>query len=116
MNPLLLEIGLLPEMCSSTSSFMILVTATGLVIEYSIAGKMLIDYALVLGLLTLISSAFGVILLRKLIRKFKRQSIIVMVLSVILILVTCASLIKGLIELTQDVQEGRNISEFRSLC
>ena len=95
---------------------MILVTATGLVIEYSIAGKMILDYALILGVLTLISSAFGVILLRKLIRKFKRQSIIVIVLSIILILVTLASLIKGVVELISDINNGRNISEFGSLC
>ena len=91
MNPVMLRLGMRPEVSTATSSFMVLFTSTISMLQYAIAGKMNIFYGLITLMFSLVGSTLGIIVLKKIIDKYKRASIIVMLLA--LILTACAIII-----------------------
>ena len=91
MNPVLLRLELRPEVSTATSSFMVLFTSTISMLQYAIAGKLNIFYGLWTVVFSLIGSCLGILVIKKLVDKYKRSSIIVMLLA--LIMAACAVII-----------------------
>jgi uncharacterized membrane protein YfcA len=87
MNPVMLRLGMRPEVSTASSSFMVLFTATISMLQYAIAGKLDFVYGLWTCAFSLIGSLIGVQVIKKMVDKYKRSSIIVMLLACILI--TC---------------------------
>ncbi|OMJ70993.1 hypothetical protein SteCoe_30894 [Stentor coeruleus] len=112
MNPVMLRLGLRPEVSTATSSFMVLFTATISMLQYAVAGKLNFVYGLWALSFSLVGSILGVLVLKKLVEKYKRGSILVLLLA--LIMGICAIIIPtyGIIQYMGKSGEDN----FKSFC
>jgi uncharacterized membrane protein YfcA len=112
MNPVMLRFGMRPEVSTATSSFMVLFTSTISMLQYAIAGKLTYIYGLWTLAFSLVGSCVGILLIKKIVDKYKRSSIIVMLLA--LIMAACAVIIPtyGILKYSQEsANDG-----FKSYC
>ncbi|CAG9311567.1 unnamed protein product [Blepharisma stoltei] len=111
MNPFMISIGIRPEVSTSCSNFMILFSASISVLQYTIGGMIELDYGLWLLGASLIGAILGYYVLRALLRKVKRPSMIVLLIAFL----TTASLIgiasTGIFTIIEEQYFG-----FSSLC
>jgi uncharacterized membrane protein YfcA len=108
--PLLLEMGLLPEVTSASSSFLVLFTSASTSIQFMINGMLNLDYASVLFLLSISASFIGVNLINRLVKNTNRPSIIVFLLG---ILIGLSAILLPIFELAYgDLKD----SSFRPIC
>lgn len=112
MNPVMLRLGMRPEVSTATSSFMVLFTSTISLLQYTIAGKLEPVYGGITLAFSLVGSTLGILVLKKVVDKYKRASIIVLMLAGILSL--CAVIIPtyGIINYVGSKEEDG----FRSYC
>lgn len=112
MNPVMLRLGLRPEVSTATSSFMVLFTSTISMLQYAIAGKLNYVYGMWTLMFSLVGSCLGILVIKKLVDKYKRSSIIVMLLA--LLMASCAIIIPtyGLIQYLSSSEEDG----FKNYC
>lgn len=91
MNPVMLRLGMRPEVSTATSSFMVLFTSTISLLQYAIAGKLDLFFGGITLACSLVGSTLGILVLKRVVDKYKRASIIVLMLAGILAL--CAIVI-----------------------
>ena len=83
-NPLLLSLGVLPQVTTSTAMYMILFGTTASTLVYISIGALVIPYAALIGFSTTIGIIIGLKVIKQMIEKYNRPSIIVFILSFIL--------------------------------
>lgn len=108
--PLLLEMGLIPEVTSASSSFLVLFTSSSTSVQFMIHGMLNLEYASVLFFISVIASFIGVTFINRLVKKYNRPSIIVFTLG---ILIGLSALLLPLFELTHISFEN---TSFGSVC
>eukprot|EP01122_Echinamoeba_exundans_P005926 TRINITY_DN1610_c0_g1_i2.p1 TRINITY_DN1610_c0_g1~~TRINITY_DN1610_c0_g1_i2.p1 ORF type:complete len:411 (-),score=49.86 TRINITY_DN1610_c0_g1_i2:435-1667(-) len=115
LGPIMLELGMLPDVTAATSSFMILFTAWSGVFQYLVAKRVRLDYAIFFGLCGIVSSVLGQTALDYMVKKHGRKSIIVFtaifIISLSAILLTYTS---GR-SIYWNIQAGADMG-FRSYC
>ena len=72
LNPVILEMNIIPEIAGSTTSLMIFLNVAGLVVDYSVTSEFYYDYAIFLAIVTFVASIFGIYFVRKFVRKMQR--------------------------------------------
>ena len=82
MNPVLLRYKLRPEVVTATSTSIIVFTSGISALQYAIAGRINLEYALWTASFSFIGAAIGVFVLKKIVEKYRRTSIIIMALAV----------------------------------
>lgn len=105
-NPLLLNQGVPPSVASATGMYMILASTTGSTIVYAIQGNLNILFGLWLGFWTCVASVAGLIALDKIVKRFNRQSPLVILLSCVLALSTLLVPIFAYIELSEKIEKS----------
>jgi len=85
-GPLMLEMNVYPPVTSATSATMILFTSSAASVSYLLFEQLNLHYAQVLFVLGIIFTLFGQIGLNKLVKKYKRNSLIVLLIGVIVAL------------------------------
>lgn len=98
-NPLLLNQGVPPSVASATGMYMILFSTIGTTIVFSIQGNLNILFGLWIGGWCCLASVAGMYALDKIVKKFGRQSPLVIVLTGVLALSTVLVPIFGYIEI-----------------
>ena len=116
LNPLLLEMDLIPEVSSSTTSFMVFISQIALLIDYGSGGQLTLDYAIFLSSITVTASACGVLGIRKLVRKVNRPSYLVFVISGLVLIGTLANLFKGIINILTWLEDDVSIMAMDDFC
>ncbi|KAK4792922.1 hypothetical protein SAY86_023357 [Trapa natans] len=81
LGPLLLEIGVLPQVASATATFVMAFSSSMSVVEFYLLKRFPIPYALYLMAVSTLAGFWGQYLVRKLINSLGRVSIIVFILS-----------------------------------
>lgn len=81
LGPLLLEIGVIPQVASATATFVMLFSSSLSVVEFYLLKRFPIPYALYLMTVSIIAGFWGQFFVRKLITILRRASIIVFILS-----------------------------------
>jgi len=81
-GPLMLEMGVLPNVASATSATMILFTSSGASVSYLLFQQLNLNYAAVLFCLGIVFTLIGQKTLSVLVKKYKRNSLIVLVIGV----------------------------------
>ncbi|EKE38923.1 hypothetical protein ENUP19_0341G0001 [Entamoeba nuttalli] len=114
IGPILLEIGVLPQVATATSAFMIMFTASSSSLQYIIDGKLDIFYGLWYFAIGFIGAAFGQFGFSKIVQKLNRQSIIGFFLGVLIVLSTLAMIAITVVQLVSDVKND-NLG-FKHLC
>ncbi|MEW5296758.1 MAG: hypothetical protein WDW36_000016 [Sanguina aurantia] len=114
MGPLLLEMGIIPQVTSATSSVMVLFSSSAALIQFAILRLVNLDYALVFGAAGMVSAVLGVILSAVLLARLNRPSIIVISLSGVIVMGTGLVCIFGLMSAVKDLQSHQH--GFGTLC
>ncbi|KAI3989795.1 hypothetical protein MKX01_040765 [Papaver californicum] len=84
LGPLLLELGVIPQVASATATFVMMFSSSLSVIEFYLLGRFPIPYALFLIAVSIAAGFWGQFFVRKLVAVLKRASIIVFILSAVI--------------------------------
>ncbi|CAJ1961448.1 unnamed protein product [Sphenostylis stenocarpa] len=70
ISPLLLQVGITPEVTAATCSFMVLFSATMSALQYLLLGMEHVEAALILAIMCFVASLLGLLVVQRAIRKF----------------------------------------------
>jgi uncharacterized membrane protein YfcA len=107
--------GALPDVTAATSSFMILFTAFGSIIQFAIAGRIIPDYGMFFSVIGLLSSVVGQSVLGYFVQKYNRRSYIIFVTVLIIFLSTTLLFVSGLFRLLVQIRVGASLG-FSNIC
>eukprot|EP01112_Ceratiomyxa_fruticulosa_P018429 TRINITY_DN5880_c0_g1_i1.p1 TRINITY_DN5880_c0_g1~~TRINITY_DN5880_c0_g1_i1.p1 ORF type:complete len:511 (-),score=57.15 TRINITY_DN5880_c0_g1_i1:88-1620(-) len=82
--PVLLELGLSPDVTAATSSYMILFTSLSSSIQYLLLGRLILDYGLIFFFIGIVASFFGQTALNWMVSKYNRKSYIIFVIAAVI--------------------------------
>lgn len=110
-NPILLGMGLPPAVASSTSMYMVIYSTASSAFVYFLYDDLNVPYACWIGLWCVCGAIIGLIVLKKLLVKYNRQSPLVMILTFVILLSAVLVPTFGFIQVIDDAQSGANIWE-----
>ncbi|GJR00721.1 sulfite exporter TauE/SafE family protein 4-like protein [Tanacetum coccineum] len=84
LGPLLLEIGVIPQVASATATFVMMFSSSLSVVEFYLLKRFPIPYALYLMSVSILAGFWGQFFVRKLVAFLKRASLIVFILSAVI--------------------------------
>ncbi|KAF7804361.1 sulfite exporter TauE/SafE family protein 4-like [Senna tora] len=115
LGPLLLEIGVIPQVASATATFVMMFSSSLSVVEFYLLKRFPIPYALYLTAVSVLAGFWGQFFVRKLITMLGRASIIVFILSGVIF---ASALTMGVIGIEQSIQMIHNheFMGFLGLC
>lgn len=105
LGPLLLEIGVIPQVASATATFVMMFSSSLSVVEFYLLKRFPMPYALYLMSVSILAGFWGQYLIRKLIAILKRGSIIVFILSGVIF---ASALIMGVIGIEKSINMINN--------
>uniref|UniRef100_A0A1J3CPG3 Sulfite exporter TauE/SafE family protein 4 n=1 Tax=Noccaea caerulescens TaxID=107243 RepID=A0A1J3CPG3_NOCCA len=105
LGPLLLEIGVIPQVASATATFVMMFSSSLSVVEFYLLKRFPIPYVMYLMSVSILAGFWGQFFIRKLVAILKRASLIVFVLSGVI----CASaLTMGVIGIENSIKMIHN--------
>lgn len=116
MGPLLLLLGVNPQVTASTSAVLVFYTASIASLTYALAGRIPLDYGLLMIFLSMIAGVVGVLFIKWLVEKYKRLSIITLIMTLFLALASIGILIYGIMSTVSKAQRGILDAKFNDLC
>ncbi|KAL6988306.1 hypothetical protein U1Q18_014056 [Sarracenia purpurea var. burkii] len=105
LGPLLLEIGVIPQVASATATFVMLFSSSLSVVEFYLLERFPIPYAIYLTMVSVLAGFWGQFFVRKLVAFLRRASIIVFILSAVII---ASALTMGVVGIEKSVQMIHN--------
>ncbi|KAK6231746.1 hypothetical protein SCA6_001819 [Theobroma cacao] len=105
LGPLLLEIGVIPQVASATATFVMMFSSSLSVVEFYLLKRFPIPYALYLMGVSILAGFWGQYFVRKLISILKRASLIVFILSGVIF---ASALTMGVIGIDTSIQMIHN--------
>ncbi|KAI4304294.1 hypothetical protein MLD38_039826 [Melastoma candidum] len=115
ISPLLLQVGIPPEITSATCSFMVFFSTTMSALQYVLLGMDGIKVALVFSVMCFVSSNIGIMVLQRAIEKSGRASLIVFSVGTVMAVSTILMTGYGSIDVWKDYVSGRYMG-FKSPC
>lgn len=112
-GPLLLEMGVLPAVQAATVATMILFTSGASTVSLIVLGLMPRDYGLCFFFFGVVATGIGAAVVRKALRKHKKQSIIVLSVGLIISTSVVTMGVQSLLQLAADTE---SIWRFGSVC
>ncbi|KAM5559637.1 sulfite exporter TauE/SafE family protein 4 [Rosa sericea] len=106
LGPLLLEIGVIPQVASATATFVMMFSASLSVVEFYLLKRFPIPYALYLTSVSILAGFWGQFLVRKIVTFLKRASIIVFVLSGVIFASAITMGVTGITSSLQMIEDG----------
>ncbi|KAG4971587.1 hypothetical protein JHK82_037254 [Glycine max] len=106
ISPLLLQVGVTPEVTAATCSFMVLFSATMSGLQYLLLGMEHVQAALVLAIMCFVASLLGLLVVQRAIRKYGRASIIVFSVSIVMFISNVLMTSFGAIKVWTDYESG----------
>lgn len=110
-GPLLLEMGLHPQVASATSSSMILFTASATTVQFIIIGTLSVEHALWHGAVGFVAGVVGQLGMAYLIRKYRKSAFVVLLIAAF---VGVSGGVMGMLGTKRVFEVG--VGGFRSLC
>ncbi|KAL5053587.1 hypothetical protein RYX36_034269 [Vicia faba] len=105
LGPLLLEIGVIPQVASATATFVMMFSSSLSVFEFYILKRFPIPYALYLVTVSVLAGFWGQFFVRKLVVFLGRASLIVFILSAVIF---ASSLTMGIVGTEKSIQMIQN--------
>lgn len=114
-GPLMLEMGLLPQVASATSAFMIFFTAASATLQYALLNDLRPNYGATLYVAGLIGTGIGQLVVGAALRRYGRPSLIVLIIAGIIGGSTLVMSVTGVWTFVNELKEGKS-QGFRPLC
>mmetsp|Transcript_44763 Transcript_44763/g.132190 ORF Transcript_44763/g.132190 Transcript_44763/m.132190 type:complete len:118 (+) Transcript_44763:2-355(+) len=111
----MLEMGMLPEVSSATSAYMILFTAAAATLQYALFGALRLHYASALFVIGLVGTLCGQFVVKKIIQRTNRQSLIVILIAVVIGSSTALMGTIGTVSFVTGLRAGED-QGMRELC
>ncbi|KHN48208.1 hypothetical protein glysoja_007877 [Glycine soja] len=105
LGPLLLEIGVIPQVASATATFVMMFSSSLSVVEFYLLKRFPIPYALYLTSVSVLAGFWGQFFVRRLIKCLGRASIIVFILSGVIF---ASALTMGVVGIENSIQMINN--------
>jgi uncharacterized membrane protein YfcA len=105
-GPLLLELGVVPAVSGASASFMILFTSSITTVQFIIMGLLPWDYGLWFAANGFLAGLVGTLLIGYLVRKYKKQSIIIFFVAVAILFAAFLMSGVGIFGVVRDIQDG----------
>ncbi|XP_061336440.1 sulfite exporter TauE/SafE family protein 2-like isoform X2 [Gastrolobium bilobum] len=107
ISPLLLQVGIAPEVTAATCCFMVFFSSTMSALQYLLLGMEHIETALILAIICFVASLLGLLVVQKAIQNYGRPSLIVFSVSIVMTLSIVLMTSFGAIEIWRDYISGR---------
>ncbi|CAK8530409.1 unnamed protein product [Lathyrus sativus] len=107
ISPLLLQVGIAPEVTAATCSFMVFFSSTMSALQYLLLGMEHVETALILAVMCFVASLIGLLVVQKVIGKYGRPSIIVFSVSIVMSLSVVLMTSFGAIKVWEDYKSGK---------
>ncbi|KAI3522909.1 hypothetical protein L1887_00961 [Cichorium endivia] len=105
LGPLLLEIGVIPQVASATATFVMMFSSSLSVVEFYLLKRFPIPHALYLMAVSITAGFWGQIFIRKLVAVLQRASLIVFILSAVIF---ASALTMGVIGIDRSIRMIHN--------
>ena len=96
ITPIMIQVGMIPEVVIATGSITTFFSSLISTLNYSLVGKLNVRYGILFSIMSMFGSLIGLKLSDFILSKFRRQSILIFVVSLIL-LVSCIMLVNSII-------------------
>jgi uncharacterized membrane protein YfcA len=113
--PLMIELGLLPQVASATSAYMIFFTSASATLQFAMLGELRAGYACALFAAGLLGTAVGQHVVSALVRRSGRASLIVLIIALVIGGSTVVMSVAGLLDVLSELADGRS-QGFQPLC
>ncbi|PIA43467.1 hypothetical protein AQUCO_01900100v1 [Aquilegia coerulea] len=115
LGPLLLELGVIPQVASATATFVMMFSSSLSVVEFYLLKRFPIPYALYLIAVSILAGFWGQLFIRKLIAFLRRASVIVFILSAVIF---ASAVTMGVVGIQKSIQmiHGHEYMGFYSIC
>jgi len=113
-GPLLMELGLLPEVTAATSSTMMLFTTVSAVSGYIAMSRVLVYYGILMFSISTLCTLCAQLALKKIINRFQRPSLVIFLFATICLLGVFGMIFTSRKEMV-DIFHG-HVEGFRSIC
>ncbi|KAJ6791166.1 Uncharacterized protein M6B38_245880 [Iris pallida] len=115
INPVLLQIGVPPQVTAATTSFMVLFSSSMSMVQYLILGMKDIKQALVFSAVCFVASIVGLVTIQRAIVKSGRVSLIVFSVSAVMALSAVSITCFGAVDVWRKYIDGKNMG-FKLPC
>ncbi|XP_073048150.1 sulfite exporter TauE/SafE family protein 5-like [Primulina eburnea] len=115
ISPLLLELGMEPEVTAATCSFVVFFSSTMSAIQYLLLGMDDLHGALTYAIVCFVASIVGLTLVQRAIKKHGRASLIVFSVATVMALSTILITGFGVMDIWRDLSSGRSMG-FKPPC
>ncbi|KAK7267854.1 hypothetical protein RIF29_20533 [Crotalaria pallida] len=105
LGPLLIEIGVIPQVASATATFVMMFSSSLSVVEFYLLNRFPIPYALCLTSVSVLAGFWGQFFVRRLIKFLGRASIIIFILSGVIF---ASALTMGVVGIEKSIQMIHN--------
>ncbi|KAK8472473.1 hypothetical protein PHAVU_002G218000 [Phaseolus vulgaris] len=107
ISPLLLHVGIAPEVTAATCSFMVFFSSTMSALQYLLLGMDHIETGLILAIICFVASLLGLLVVQRAIQSYGRPSLIVFSVSIVMTLSVVLMTSFGMIRTWKDYISGR---------
>ncbi|KAL3522087.1 hypothetical protein ACH5RR_014921 [Cinchona calisaya] len=115
ISPLLLQVGIAPEVTAATCSFMVFFSSTMSAIQYLLLGMNHVYAAIIFAIICFIASLIGLVVVQKAIAKQGRASLIVFSVGIVMALSTVLITSFGAVDVWRDYNAGKYMG-FKKPC
>jgi len=115
LGPVLLELGLLPIVATTSSGFMVIFTASSTTFQFLVMGQLQVDYAMFFCMIGLLGGAVGNTSVNWLVKKYKKTWFVVAILTFVLFMSVFLMGYAGYVRWAVAEHHGKNMG-IRSLC
>ncbi|XP_024018935.1 sulfite exporter TauE/SafE family protein 2 isoform X2 [Morus notabilis] len=115
ISPLLLQVGVAPEVTAATCSFMVFFSSTMSAFQYLFLGMEHTDVALIFAAVCFVASLLGLVVVQKAIQEYGRASLIVFSVGIVMALSTVLMTTFGALDVWRDYISGEYMG-FKRPC
>jgi uncharacterized membrane protein YfcA len=114
--PIILRYGVRPEQAAASSSFMVMFSTSVAILQFITSDVLNLQYALAILILSWVGSFTGIMIVKRLIERFRRPSILVFLLSFIMGIVIPLVPSYGIAKLISNLESGSAELGFQDFC
>ncbi|KAF3656480.1 hypothetical protein FXO38_14128 [Capsicum annuum] len=115
ISPLLIQVGITPEVTAATCSFMVFFSSTMSAVQYILLGMDHVNTAIIFAIICLIASLIGLVVVQRAIEHHGRASLIVFSVGIVMALSTILITSFGAVDVWRDYTSGKYMG-FKPPC